>query len=137
MLVDGDGLADDLGDGHARVERSEGILEDDLHLAAGVAQGAGVQCGQLLAVVADTAAGGFDKAQQEAAEGAFAATALANQAEGLARLNAEADIVHGAHWRLSGGELKLLDEMGGFDQCHAQERIMRRFRQGAVKPAAC
>jgi hypothetical protein len=31
----------------------------------------------------------------------------------------------------------LLDEMGGFDQCHAQERIMRRFRQGAVKPAAC
>ena len=57
---------------------------------------------------------------RQASEGAFAAAALADQAEGLARLDAEADVVHGAQLAvLSGGGLKLLDEMGGFDQCHA------------------
>src|ERR1051326_6605127 len=42
-VVDGEAFTDDLADTHARVERRVGILKDNLHLAAHVAQ---VRCGQ-------------------------------------------------------------------------------------------
>ncbi len=100
--MDGQRLGDDLLDGEARVERAEGVLEDDLHLAAGFAQGAGAERGDLDAVKAHDSAGGFDEAQQHAAESALAAAGLADQAEGLARFDGEGDVIDGAQAVVAG-----------------------------------
>jgi hypothetical protein len=48
-LVHLEALADDLADRHARAERAERILEDDLHLAA---QGPQLTLGELLQILA-------------------------------------------------------------------------------------
>jgi len=51
------GLGDDVADRHARVERGEGILEDDLHLPADPTQPARAQLAKVLAVENDPPAG--------------------------------------------------------------------------------
>ena len=49
------GLADDLAHGHARIERGEGILKDDLHLAPAQPHGFVAQAGEIVAEPYDTA----------------------------------------------------------------------------------
>ena len=49
------GLAQRLADGEARIEGGVGVLEDDLHVAAEIAQGAAIES-------ADVAAGEADRA---------------------------------------------------------------------------
>ena len=96
-LVDGQRLANDGFDRHARVERCERVLKNDLHVASHFAQRLRVHGGDVLAVEADLAAAGLDQPQDAAARGGLAATGLAHHAQGFASGNAEADAVHGVH----------------------------------------
>ena len=95
--VDVQRLGDGFPDRQAGVERGEGILEDDLNVAAHVAQGATLDLGQLGAVEADGARCRHDQLQHAASRGRFAAAGLAHEPEGLARRDAEADTAHRVH----------------------------------------
>ena len=96
-VMDLQGLADDLADRHARIQRSVGILEDDLHLAAEPPELGLVEVEHVLAVEAHRASGRLDQAQQHAARGRLAASGLADQRQGLAGLDGERHAVDGAH----------------------------------------
>ena len=97
--VDAQRLADGFEHIHAGVERGKGVLEDHLdgsaeepHLFA-----AEVIEGEILAVGVQNclAAGWFVDAHQAAAQGCFAAAALADDAEHLSALDVQADIIDG------------------------------------------
>ena len=64
--------------------------------------------GQLAAVEADDAVGGVQEAGQHADEGALAAAALADEAEGFAGVEEEAHVVHGVDL----GDVRLGAEQG-------------------------
>src|SRR5205807_2043413 len=96
-VMDDQRFADDRADGHARVERSVGILEDDLHVAAQRAQRAAGQGGDVLAVEPDLAGGRLDQPQDAAPGGRFAATRFADEAQGLAGIDLEARPIDRMH----------------------------------------
>ena len=83
-------------DGHARVERTVGILKDDLHAAAKAAKFAAVKCTQIGAIEQNLAARGFDQPQQCPAGGRLAAAAFAHEAERLAFVDLETDAIDSA-----------------------------------------
>ena len=89
-------LVDDLLDRHARVERAEGILEDDLHVTAETAQVRSAGAQDIVAVEDHLAGVGFDEPQQHPSQGAFAGTGFADEAQGLAGLDGQGDVVDGA-----------------------------------------
>ena len=91
-------LGDDVFDAEAGIERGEGILKDDLHIAAQAAHFAGAGGEQVAAFEADAARGGLDEAQEQASERALARARFADQAESFAGVNVERDIVDGAHF---------------------------------------
>src|SRR5215510_12228214 len=66
-------LGDDLTDGHARVERGVGVLEDDLHLLAHGDHAAAIESGKIDALEANGAAGRLVEPQYQAAQGGFSA----------------------------------------------------------------
>ncbi len=72
--VDRERLADDLAGGHARVERRERVLENDLHLAAIGPQFAFREVGYVAPVKLDRTGGWFDEAHQGAPDRGFATT---------------------------------------------------------------
>ena len=122
QLVDVQALADNIADGHARVQAGVGVLEHDLHAAA---VGQHVDGDFLLfvkqhfAVVDDGATGGLIQAQQRAAGRGLAAAGLAHQAQRLAFADGKADVVDGLHIALvfakaAGREILL--QMLDFDQ---------------------
>src|SRR5512144_1499662 len=95
-------LADDLKDGHARIERSERILKDHLHLRAEAAQGRPVERSQVRYLIVrlteeDLAARGSKGAQDTTRDGCLPATALPNQPKRFPFAYKEAYIVYGAH----------------------------------------
>ena len=107
--VDQQGLADDGARRHARVERAERVLEDHLHLAA---EGAHLRLGELRyvrAAEADGAGGGFHQAHHGARHGGLAAAGFADEAEGLAFVDAEADAIDGMHLADGAAQQALLD----------------------------
>ena len=69
QVVDAHGFADDVADGHARVETSERVLEDDLHALAVLAHLALGELGDVDAVEVHLARRGLDEAQDRAADG--------------------------------------------------------------------
>ena len=116
QLVHVERFADDVFDRHARVERGVRILEDHLHLLAvgqhvdldllaqdGLAVGVDLEAAVFvillaaviddLAVKDDAAAGGLVQLQQRAADRGLAAAGFADKAEGLARADAEGDVI--------------------------------------------
>ena len=102
--VDGQRLADDAAHRHARVQGRIRILEDDLHLAPESAHRLPIQGADVRALEAHLARGRLDEAQDGPAGGGFAAPALSDESERLARLQIEADPVHGAHIVADPGE---------------------------------
>ena len=86
-------LGQDLADGHARIERRIGILEDDLRIAAEGAQFVGVQCEQIASLEANSSRIRLDQAQHQPADGGFAAAGFADQRQRLAGIDAEADAI--------------------------------------------
>src|SRR5439155_964927 len=95
--MDREPFADDALDAHARIERAVGVLEDDLHLAAERAQLARPECQERAPVERHLPRGGLDEAQHETPERRLPRARLADQAEGLARLDGERHAVHGQH----------------------------------------
>ena len=96
-LVDGQRFTNDGFDRHARVERGEGVLKNDLHVTPHFAQRLRVHGGDVLAIESHLAIAGLDQAQDATARGGLAATGLAHHAQGFPGSNAEADAVHGMH----------------------------------------
>ena len=72
-------LGDDLTHGHARVQGSQRVLEDDLHLAPQIAHAAIVELGKILAQPDRAPATQGEQAQNGAAEGRFAAAGFTDQ----------------------------------------------------------
>jgi hypothetical protein len=85
---------DDLRDRKPRRQARERILEDDLHLAPQGPQGSAAQSFEPLAIEADHARA-VDEAQQSEAERRLARYRFADHAQGLARVEAEIDAIHG------------------------------------------
>ena len=86
-------FAQDPADGHARVERGVGVLEDDLGIPAEAAQLAGIQGQQIAALEADTAGIRLDQPEHQPAHGRFSASGFADQRQRLAGVEAKADPV--------------------------------------------
>jgi hypothetical protein len=101
--VDDKRLGDDVFDTKARVERGEGVLKDDLHIAAQAAHFARARREQVPAFEVNSAGGRLDQAQDEPAERALARARFADEAECLARMNVERNVVDGAHFSFSAG----------------------------------
>src|SRR5262249_50026987 len=93
ISMDQQGLGDNLCNTHTRVERSERILEDDLHVAAQAAQLAGSRLENVMAVEINLAGGWFDEAQEHPAQGRLAAARLADQPQRLTLVDLEGDAV--------------------------------------------
>ncbi len=92
-LVHPQALADDIGNGHARAERAERVLEHDLHLAALRAHLLEAERVHRLAHEDDRPVAG-DQPDQRKAERGLAGAALADHAERLALADGDRDAVH-------------------------------------------
>ncbi len=89
-------FGDDVLHRHARVQRAERVLEDDLHGAPLVAQRLALQVADVLAVEQDGAAARLDQPDQQPPERRLATAGFADQAERLAGLDAQRHVVHRA-----------------------------------------
>ena len=87
-----------------RIERSEWVLKDDLHITAQVAHlaaaaaGIAAQMQQIAAFEKNRAGSRFDEAKNQAPERALARAGFADQAERFPLLDVERDIVDRAHF---------------------------------------
>ena len=95
--MDAERLADDIARRHARIERGERILEDDLHRAPMLAQIGLAEMGDIEAVELNAAAGRLDQPQDGARHRRFAAAGLPDHAQRFADPDREADAVDGMH----------------------------------------
>ena len=116
QVVDDQRLADDAADGHARVQRRVGVLEDHLHLAAEVTQLVSLHLHQVATVEQDLAGGRPVELEDRPPDGRFPAAALAYQAERLAAADGERHVVD----RLHVGNLALEDDAGGDGEVHLE-----------------
>ena len=98
-LVDLQRVADDRADPLARIQARVRILEDHLHLAAQRPQPAGAELLDRLALEDDLAGRRLEQPDDRAAERRLAAARLADEAERLALLHGEADVVDRVHAR--------------------------------------
>ncbi len=95
--MDADRFADDVADGHARVQRTKRVLEDHLRFATERFQAGAVELRDVLVLEPDFAGGRFDKPQQGAAQRRLAATRFTDEADGFAFVDGEGHAVHRAH----------------------------------------
>ena len=94
-VMDVERLTEDIGHRLPRVERGEGILKDDRHVAPHPPHRARPQAQDVPALEAHLAGGRLDQAQDRPAQGRLAASRLADQAERLALPDIEVDSVDG------------------------------------------
>src|SRR5437899_5745478 len=106
-------LGDDVLDAVTGIEGGERILKNDLQVAAEAAHFTRAGGEQVAAFEADAAGGGFNQAQDQAAQRAFARSGFAHQAEGLAGLNVERDVIDRADI-----PREYFDEISDFKQWH-------------------
>ncbi len=95
-------LADDIQQGHARIERGEGILKDHLHLVAQRLELVAPQAGNIQHRLAfgleeDFSSGWGQRAQDAARGGGLAAAAFAYQGKGFTLVDIKSHIVHRPH----------------------------------------
>jgi hypothetical protein len=76
--MNGQRLGNDFGDAHARIERSEGVLNNHLHLAALRAQLFSAQREKISRVKTEFTAVRFDQSQEHTCQGGLAAAAFAD-----------------------------------------------------------
>src|SRR5207245_9711795 len=86
-------LGDDVLDAVTGIEGGKRILKNDLQVAAEAAHFTRAGGEQVAAFEADAAGGGFNQAQDQAAQRAFARSGFANQAKGLAGFDVESDVI--------------------------------------------
>src|ERR1700676_388423 len=87
----------DIASPHARIERGERVLEDDLHRTPVLAQLGLSEKGDIQAIEPDAAAGRFDQPQDTARHRGFAAAGLTDQPERFPDAQRKADAIHGMH----------------------------------------
>ena len=98
---------------HPGVQRGIGVLEDHLDRALRLDRGGVARAGgDVLAVEADDALVGPVEAGDQAGDGGFARAALADQAEGLAPLDDEGDVVDGLEHPAVAFEDRFLQDEG-------------------------
>ena len=85
----------DIADLHARVQRAEGVLEDNLDLFPDRAHFLLRQLGQVLAVVEDFARRGCFELQDAAPRGRLSTSRFTHQAEGFPSLDEKANAIDG------------------------------------------
>ena len=93
--MDAQGFGHGFADGHERVQRFVGVLEDHLHLAAHVFQGAAGEGGDVLAVEDDLAGGAFFQPHEGEGQGGFAGAAFADDGQHFAAPQGQGDVVDG------------------------------------------
>ena len=86
-------LGNDFADGHAGVQGSVWILEDDLDILAELQQILALEGGDVLAVEYDLAGGWLIQLHHGSAAGGLAAAGLAYQAQGLAAFDRYSDVI--------------------------------------------
>ncbi len=97
-------LTDRPPDAHARIERSEGVLEDDLHAPAHAPQIGLAESTQVDAVEGDRALVRLDEPKQHAADRGLARAAFPDEREDIAARQGEADVRYHAG-KLRAGEV--------------------------------
>ena|SRR5438309_265493 len=122
-MVDVQGLADDLAHRLARVQRGEGVLEDDRQLPAHAAQRGARQPEQGLALEDDLALARLDEPQDRAAKGGLAAAGLADQPQRLALPDREVDAVYRPHVAHRALPDAALDGEPGLEPAHLEEGV--------------
>ena len=105
-VMDLERLADDVADGHARVQRRVRVLEDHLHPAAHLAHLLAAELRELDAVELHLTGRRLVELEDGASGRGLAAAGLADEAERLALLDEEVDAVDRAH----GADLALEDD---------------------------
>ncbi len=98
ISMDDQRLGDDVFHAQARIERTEGILKDDLHVAAQLPHLAAAGGEQIVAFELNAAGSWLDQTKDQPSQRALARSGFANQAESLAGMDVEGDVVHGAHF---------------------------------------
>ena len=94
-------FGDDIFDPKSRIERSEGILKDDLHIAPQATHFAAAGREQVFAFEINAARCRLDQPQDQPPERALARTGFAYQPERFAGMNVERDVVDGADFPAS------------------------------------
>src|SRR4051794_17156555 len=92
-LVDDQRLGDDVADGHPRIERGVGILEDDLELPADLAQLLTLEPRQLLAAKTHRAGRRLEQLEDAVAGGRLAGPRLTHETERFPLADLERDVV--------------------------------------------
>ena len=109
-------LRDDVCDAETRIQRTERVLKDDLHVAAQSPQFILAKRQQVLTIKVDTSGRWFDKPQDQTTERAFSRPGFANHPERFTRLDSEGHPVDGAHLSASASVEKRLAEWEDFRQ---------------------
>ncbi|CUJ66849.1 Uncharacterised protein [Achromobacter ruhlandii] len=131
--VDQQRFHDGIAHRHARVERGERILEDELDVAPQRLHGAAAQRADVLAVELDRAALALDQLQQRTAGGGLAAAGFAHQRQGLAGIQVEADLLDGVHALLHPAEDAAGDVEAGGQVAHLQHRTVVAAHGGRLR----
>src|ERR1700676_1120842 len=92
------GFGDDVLDTEAGVERGEGVLKNDLQVAAEATHFAAAGSEQVAAVESYTPGRGLDQAKNQAAQSALAGTGFADESERFARVDVQRHIIHGTNF---------------------------------------
>jgi len=80
---------------HARIQRAERVLKNDLHISSMTPKFASARCQQVASSKTNCPESWFDESQDKTAQSAFAGAGLADQSQGFAGLNVERNIVYG------------------------------------------
>ena len=114
---------DFLGRGVARVQRRIAVLEHHLHGAPQFAQRQSAMADRV-AIQHHVAGVGIDQPHQQAGGGGLAATGLADDAQGFALSDVEADSVHGLDMRVDVAQRAAQGEILA-QSLHGQDRLRR------------
>jgi hypothetical protein len=91
-------LGDDVPYAEAGVEGGEGILKNNLQVAAEATHFPTVGGEQVVAIQAHAACCGFDEAKDEASQGALAGAGFADEAERFAGVDVERNVIDGSNF---------------------------------------
>ena len=93
--MNGQGLANDGFNGHARIQGRKRVLKNNLHVAANFAKRIAAHGANVLTIELDFTRTGFDQTQNASAGGGLAATRLAHHAQGFACIDVKAHTING------------------------------------------
>jgi len=125
FFVDLEGVADDAADGHPRIERAEGVLENQTDAAADVSK-LGAGGGENVGIVeGDFAGGGGDKAEYASCDGGLAAAAFTDETKGRSVSDGEGDAVDGLYVANGAAQQPLFDGEVGPEVFDPEQETIR------------